>query len=147
MDKNNHIEKTCRYSGHSLTLTQHQNSTQYPRTTVWEVFQLKCKNQNGNILYKEEDKSRDGRNTSVQSQEEDIQKSQQIKLEQTIELYKDWSEIKEEKIRKSTRKLTNNKATGPDNIKTKVVKEIKNISVSLLHTLLNKIWEEDKVPE
>lgn len=65
----------------------------------------------------------------------------------TIELDIDCSEITEEDIRRSIRKLKRNKAAGPDNIKPEIIKESENISVSLLHTLFNTIWEEEKVPE
>lgn len=41
----------------------------------------------------------------------------------------------------------NNKTTRSDNIKAEIRKESKDISARLLHTLFNKVWEEEKVPE
>lgn len=49
---------------------------------------------------------------------------------------------------KICQKLKNNKTTTrSDNIKAEIRKESKDISARLLHTLFNKVWEEEKVSE
>lgn len=90
-------------------------------------------------------KSRDGRNSSVQYSIDKILKTQILKWKNPNR-YRN-SKITEEVIRRSVRKLKNNKTTRSDNIKAEIRKESKDISARLLHTLFNKVWEEEKVPE
>lgn len=90
-------------------------------------------------------KSRDGRNSSVQYSIDKILKTQILKWKNSNR-YRN-SKITEEVIRRSVRKLKNNKTTRSDNIKAEIRKESKDISARLLQTLFNKVWEEEKVPE
>ncbi|XP_073670704.1 uncharacterized protein [Paramisgurnus dabryanus] len=49
-------------------------------------------------------------------------------------------------IHKAIRSLKNGKAAGPDGIPPEAWKEAGSLSVEALHPLLNRIWQEEKIP-
>ena len=48
--------------------------------------------------------------------------------------------------RSGKRQLKSGKATGPDNIPAEALKADVGITVSLLHLLFKRIWEEEEIP-
>ena len=57
------------------------------------------------------------------------------------------SKITKQEIKEALKKLKNGKAAGEDNLPGELLKSDINQTTKVLHTLLNKIWESQTVPQ
>ena len=67
--------------------------------------------------------------------------------EQPAEVEDDISEITSAKIGMALRSTKNWKGTGPDNLPVKVWKSLRRTGVNFLKEALNKITDEEKIPD
>ena len=106
------------------------------------------KDSNGNILHTEREQAeRWKEHFSSVLNREDPEVIVTVEVGQQQELDIDISDITKEEIRRAIKKLKNNKAAGTDNIQAEMMKESEDISVDVLYTLFNRIWDEGSVPE
>ena len=71
----------------------------------------------------------------------------EVRNEQQSEVEDDITEITSAEIEMALRNMKNEKATGPDNLPVEVWKSLRRTGVNFLKEALNKITDEEKIPD